>query len=204
MAQQNIPLEGINKKSRIPVIYIIVGILLFGKTFAQRSDSLSQQKKIDFVLGVKLFFTNASPDPRMASIIGADAYFFKNRNASISYRNFFSIGVTPRDTVFNKNIRFLSTSNSISFCYKVNLKKDNYVKFGLGPYHSREQTFVDQYYILSNPHEYGIEFSVYTKLKWLNIGYRHQIQLADYESTHLSIQEIYRYSLCIEVPIHLK
>lgn len=196
--------EDINNKTKL-VLLCITSFVLINIGFAQKqTDSLNNKKSnINLVLGVKLFNTNAAPEIRMASNIGADIYIFKNKKISISYRNFFSTFITADDSVYNKNNRFLSTSNSISFCYQVPIKQ-NYIKFGLGPYHAREQTFIDQYFILIDPNDYGLEFSLYTKLRWINIGYRHQIQLANKNNIYLGINEIYRFSLCIEIPINIK
>ena len=203
MDQQSTPLEGTKIKIISHIMFCIIWLIHF-TSFSQQLDTLSNKKKsLDFILGVKLFNTKASPEIRTAINIGTDIYLFKNKKASLSYRNFFSAFITPRDSTFNKNVRFLNSSNSLTFCYQFPIRK-SFLKFGIGPYHSREQTFIDQYFVLRDPHGYGIEYLIYTRLKWLNIGYRHQIQLANSKNTYFGINEIYRFSLCIEVPLNIK
>ncbi len=181
----------------------MIWISSFSKLYAQSLDSLTHKEKINVILGTKLFITKAFPEIRMASNIGADWYLFKNKKINIAYRNFFSVFITPPDPYFKKNIAMLSTSNCVSFCYKIPIK-NNYLKFGLGPYHSREQVFLDQIGYIIDPHKYGLEFSAYTKLRWLNIVYRHQFQLANNRYVYLNFNELYMFSLCLEVPISLK
>src|SRR4051812_8119030 len=116
MDQQSIRLEGINIKRISHVLLCIIWLIPFNSFYSQQLDSLSNKKNLlDLTLGVKLFNTNASPEVRTAFNIGTDIYLFKNKKASLSYRSFFSAFLTPRDSSFNKNIRFLSSSNSITF-----------------------------------------------------------------------------------------
>ena len=186
------------------IIFCLIGLSFFNPIYSQNSDSLKRKEKINLILGVKLFLTQGMPEIRTASNIGADLYVFKNKKISLGYRNFFSAYINPRETtVFNKNVSLISTSNCFSFCYQIPTKS-SYVKFGLGPYSAREQDFTDQYIFLNNPQGYGLEFTLYSKLKWLNVGYRHQIQLFHIQQLYLGLNEIFRFSLCIEVPIGIK
>ena len=186
------------------ILICLIGLSFFNRIYSQNIDSLKREEKINLIFGVKLFFTRATPEIRTASNIGADWYLFKNKRLNISYRNFFSVFITPKEPFLShKNIILLNSSNSFNFCYKIPIKS-SYVKFGLGPYSAREQDFTDQYLYLKDPQQYGLEVSIYTKLKWLNIGYRHQIQLADRDNTTFEPIDLFRFSLCIEVPINIK
>jgi hypothetical protein len=184
----------------------MIGLSLYMNSYAQQSDSIQPQKRtIDLILGTKLFLTKASPEIRFATNIGLDAYLFKNKKFSISYRNFFSTWISPRDTFLNKSIRLIDASDAVNLCYEFS-KKNYYLKLGLGPYFGREEAFVDQYTGRPNK-EYGIDFMMYTKLHWLNIGYRHQIrlhQLGGLKGIDLGVDQINRFSICVEVPIHIK
>ena len=185
-----------------PFILAMIGLVFNFRTSAQTDTVPINKNKFTIILGAKLFATEVVPEVRVGSIFGVERTF-SNKKISLSYRNFFNIVLIPRDTFFNKNIFSLVTINVISITYKINIK-NSFIQLGIGPYHERQQSFTNQYFLLINPHYYGIDFSMYTKLKWLQIGYRHQIQLFSEKFEDYGFIERYRFSLCIEIPINIK
>lgn len=188
---------------------IFVGLFLLPfLSFSQINDS-SKTEKYKAIIGFKLHTNTSMPNVFTSSILGIEYKLFPNRNLYLSYRNFFNaqfIAKRESQPYFQKNTRYLLSKNCFDISYKVNFnKKSNFIKIGAGVYFERNQQISDQYIFLSSPHFQGIELSIYTKFKWLNVGLRQQIQLFEnFKSTNIAALERRFINICFEIPINIK
>lgn len=189
-----------------PVILFITGFIFTNFTFGQTTDSVAKSKFYkNFIVGIKLNQFRDAPEIRVSSIFGIEVGKV-GKNLSVSYRNFFNVQPVPIDTIVKKNIFRLNSMNVLSLCYKFNLKR-SFIQIGIGAFQERRQMFLDQQFLLNRPHYYGVDFSLYVKLKWINVGYRHQIQLFGGNPQYpveIGVLDLFRYSLCLEIPLKLK
>lgn len=194
------------------ICYSFIAYLFFCNSFlvSQVSDTLakSKQKKINAIVGFKLLPHAYLPIVAVASNLGLE-YQFKNKQTSFAYRNFYSsqhAAKRPASNYSQKSLIWMTNTNCFDIQHLIwNAKHTNFIKFGTGVYFEQYQNASDQFFHLSSAHYEGIHFSVYSKLKWVNIGFRQQIQLFyDFKRLDISVNEYDKFSLCIEIPIYIK
>jgi len=188
--------------------YILVVCLFLSLFNGFSQDSLSKKTKFKAIIGFKLSGREMLPIVSVHSIVGLE-YQLKNKNISFAFRNFFNTQQAAKRRPIDlsqKSLIWLTSKNCFDIFYSIPItKKNNFIKLGAGIYFERNQNASDQFLFLTIPHYQGVELSVYTKLKWINIGFRQQIQLfSNYKRLDIGVKEIYRFNLCFEIPINIK
>lgn len=197
----------INKQ--IHYILVVNLFVLCNSCFSQNTDSIKHDKsKYIAIVGFKLNLNKQMPNIYTSSVLGIE-YKLKNKKISFAFRNFFNSQYAGKRTPIDfrqKNLLFLTSKNCFDVHYTIPTKnKTNYLKVGTGIYFERDQDFGGQFLGFTNGHFQGIELSLYSKLKWLNIGFRHQIQLFyNYNVAVIAVSELQKFNLCFEIPINIK
>ncbi len=176
-----------------------------------KTDSIRKSKRYRLILGANFNATRAIPTILISSIIGGE-YVLKNERWSLAYRNFFNVQFASQPNsnkgyLYNyNNLFYMLTNNCFEVHKKIPAKNGtNFLKLGAGVYFQRNEGSGDHLFYIISPHYQGITYSIYTKAKWLNVGFRHNIQLFyDYNFFNFGLKEIDRFNLCIEFPINIK
>ncbi len=177
-----------------------------------KTDSIRKSKRYRLILGATFNATRDIPTILISSIIGGE-YVLKNERWSLAYRNFFNAqfvsyhnyGLYGRTFAAN-NLATMIVNNCFETHYVMPTKsRTSFLKLGAGVYFQRNEGSGDHLFYIKSPHNQGITYSIYTKAKWLNVGFRHNIQLFyDYNFFSFGLKEIDRFNLCIEFPINIK